>query len=102
MEMGHTTLRLPRFVPPNKGGLSPGRAAPQPPGLFLSLASINTARSIADITFSPWQRERQHNLFGELRLTRRLRGVRPVQVFLSVCQSQELLFQAKMLFAGFR
>ena len=43
MEMGQTALRLPRFVPPNKGGLSPGRAAPQPPGLFLSPASINTA-----------------------------------------------------------
>src|SRR5580692_2095486 len=34
MEMGHTTLRLPRFVPPSKGGLSPGRAAPQPQGSF--------------------------------------------------------------------
>ena len=41
-------------------------------------------------------------LFGELRLTRGLRGVRPVQAFLSVCQSQEFLFQAEMLFAGFR
>ena len=42
------------------------------------------------------------NLFVDLQLTRRLRGMRPVQAFLSICHSQEFFFQAVVLFAGVR